>query len=49
MSETLGRIVEFIRRGEIRVSAHGYDEMAEDPILAREAIEGITASVVIED
>ena len=37
------------RAGEIRIAAHGYDEIAEDRILAGEVIDGIEAAVVIED
>ena len=33
----------------MRVSAHGYDEMAEEGILAGEVIEGVGAAVVVED
>ena len=49
MSETLGLVVDLVRRGEVRVSAHGYDELAADGILAREVIDGIQAAVVVED
>ncbi len=49
MSETLVRIVDLVRAGEVRISAHGYDEIAEDGILAGEVIDGIEAAVVIED
>jgi Domain of unknown function (DUF4258) len=49
MSETLARIVDLVRAGEIRVSAHGYDEIAEDGILAGEVIDGVRAATVIED
>ncbi len=49
MSEMLVRIVDLVRAGEVRVSAHGYDEIAEDGILAGEVIDGIGAAVVIED
>jgi hypothetical protein len=38
-----------VLRGEIRISAHGYDEMAEDGILAGDALDGIGAAVLIED
>jgi hypothetical protein len=31
------------------ISVHGYDEMAEDGILAEEAIEGVTAATMVED
>ena len=38
--ETLRQVVGLIRDGQVLISAHGYDEMAEDGILAAEAIEG---------
>jgi hypothetical protein len=49
MSETFTRIVDLVRAGEVRVSAHGYDEIAEEGILAGEVIDGVEAAVVIED
>jgi Domain of unknown function (DUF4258) len=49
MSETLQLVVELIRTGQVLISAHGYDEMAEDGILATEAIEGAVTAVVVED
>jgi hypothetical protein len=35
--------------GEVRISAHGYDELAEDDILAGEVIDGVEAAVLIEE
>jgi hypothetical protein len=49
MSETLRQVVELIRAGQVLISAHGYDEMAEDGILAAEAIEEAATAVVVED
>jgi len=49
MSETLRRLVDLVRSGDIWISAHGYEELAEEGILAREAIEGVGAAIVIED
>jgi hypothetical protein len=49
MSETLRRVLSLIRDGQVLISAHGYDEMAEDGILAAEAIEGAATAVVVED
>ena len=49
MSDTLRQVVELIRNGHVLISTHGYDEMAEDGILAREALEGAAAAVVVED
>ncbi len=36
MSETLRRVLELVPNRDMRISAHGYDEMAEDGILASE-------------
>jgi hypothetical protein len=49
MSEILARIVDLVRVSEVRISAHGYDEIAEDGILAGEVIDGVEAAVVIEE
>ena len=49
MSDTLRRIVELVRDGNVRISVHGYDEMVEDGILAGEVIEGVGAATDVED
>lgn len=49
MNETLTHIVELVQNGEVQISAHGYDELAEDGILASEVIVGIRAAVLVED
>lgn len=49
MSDTLRRVVDLVQHGEVQISAHGYDEMAEDGILAGEVIERVGAAVVVED
>jgi hypothetical protein len=49
MNETFVRIVGLVDNGEVRISAHGYDEMAEDGILAGEVIGGVGGAVVVED
>jgi uncharacterized protein YbjT (DUF2867 family) len=38
-----------IRQGDVRISAHGYNELAADGILAREVFDGTRAAVVVED
>jgi hypothetical protein len=48
-NDTLRRVADLVRRGEIQISAHGYDEMAEDGILATEVVEGVAIAVVVED
>lgn len=49
MSDTLRRILDLVQNRDLRISAHGYDEMVEDGILASEALEGIGTAVVVED
>ncbi len=49
MSDTFKRILELIAIGEVRISNHGYDELAEDGLLAREIIAGSKYGKVVED
>lgn len=49
MSETLDQILRLIRQGEVRISDHGYDEMAADGLYAKDAVESIADAVVVED
>jgi len=49
MSSTLERIQTLAARGEIRISEHGYDELAEDDLTAREVVAGIADATVVED
>lgn len=49
MSRTLEQVRELVARGEVRISAHGYDELAADGIRAREVVEGLGAAVLVED
>ncbi len=49
MSDLVDRMQELVAEGEVRISEHGYDELAEDGITAREAITGIFESAVVEE
>ena len=49
MSTTFERIRQLVDEGEVRISEHGYDELAADGILARDVIAGLAYAVVIED
>ncbi len=49
MSKTLQRIRELVGSGEVRISDHGYDELAEDGIFAREVIASVREAILIED
>ncbi len=47
MSELVERVRTLIGAGDIRISEHGFDELAEDGLTAREVLGGIPILVVI--
>jgi hypothetical protein len=47
MSQILQQILGLIDRGEMRVSAHGYDELAEDDILVKDIMAGVSDAVAL--
>ena len=49
MSEFLERIRALISAGEVRISDHGYDELAEDQLTAREVVAGVQEAVIVEE
>ena len=38
-----------VRSGDVRISEHGYDELAEDGILVRDILDGLEQGTLIED
>lgn len=49
MSSFLAQIIELVRQGNVRISDHGYDELAEDGIYARDLVNTISDAIMIED
>jgi len=49
MSQTFERIQKLIELGETLVSAHSYDELAQDNIMVREILDGVSRAIVVED
>lgn len=49
MSSTLKAIKDLVSAGEVRISDHGYDQLAEDEITVRDILSGINEATVIED
>lgn len=49
MSTTLERVQALAAQDQLRISAHGYDELAADAMLATDVIAGLADAVEIED
>jgi len=49
VSDTFERVRTLVGRGEIRISDHGYDELAEDGIRVRDVVAGVSSGEPIED
>lgn len=49
MSRTLDLVKQLIARGEIRISEHGYDELAADGLSVTEILAGAEQAEMIED
>jgi hypothetical protein len=49
VSRTLEQVVELVARREVRVSDHGYDELASEDILVRDILAGVADAVEVED
>jgi len=49
MSDTYKQIAALVKKGNILISNHGYDEMANDGILVRDIIFDIDNAVLVED
>ena len=49
MSVTLRKIKQLVVSGDVRVSDHGYDVLANDGLTAREILGGVENGILIED
>ena len=49
MSDLLRQIKDLVKAGEVRISEHGYDELAEDGLTVRESLAGLGNAVIVEE
>lgn len=49
MTAILDQIRALVARGEVRVSLHGYEELAADNVAVRDIIEGLASAEAIEE
>jgi len=49
MSETFHQIVRLVQQGNVRISDHGYDEMAADGLYVRDVMASMADAIVVED
>lgn len=49
MSDIFKKVLELIERGEIKISNHGYDELAEDGILVKDVMASVEDGKGVED
>jgi Domain of unknown function (DUF4258) len=47
--DTLERVKILVAEGNVRISEHGYDELADDDILATDVLDGVESAVLVED
>lgn len=49
MSESFLRILHLVQSGEVKISDHGYDELAADNIFVRDVMATVADAVIVED
>ena len=49
MDDTLTKIMALIKNGSVRISSHGYDELASDAIRIRDIVDSIEGARLVED
>jgi hypothetical protein len=49
ISDIYQQIIVLIQDGSIKVSEHGYDEMAEDDLFSRDIVAGAVDGIVVEE
>ncbi|TVQ23099.1 MAG: DUF4258 domain-containing protein [Spirochaetaceae bacterium] len=49
MGKILDQIKALVSSADVRISAHGYDELSDDDLTARDIVSGVSSAVSIEE
>ena len=49
MSSTFEQVKALVAKGQVRISDHGYDELADDGLFVRELLSGLPLAELLED
>lgn len=49
MNDFVARILSLVTSAQVRISEHGYDELTDDGLTAREVLAGVSNAVVVEE
>jgi len=49
LSDFFERVKALVRAGDVRISEHGYDELADDGLTAREVLGGVQKAVIVDE
>jgi hypothetical protein len=49
MGQLFNQILSLVTNGQVLISAHGYDELAQDNILVRDVLTGIANAIIVEE
>ena len=49
MGQLFNQILGLVTSGQVLISAHGYDELAQDNILVRDVLTGIANAILVEE
>jgi hypothetical protein len=49
MNDTFRQIVHLVQSGDVKISDHGYDELAADNIFVRDIMATVADAVIVED
>ncbi len=49
MGQLFDQILSLVTNGQVLISAHGYDELAQDNILVRDVLTGIVNAILVEE